>query len=62
MFILFLHGWQSVTGGVKPTFLAQNGHTVFEPQLPCDEFPAALSIGPSRESDSNRGAAALGLD
>jgi hypothetical protein len=27
MKILFLHGWQSVPGGVKPTYLAQHGHT-----------------------------------
>jgi hypothetical protein len=34
MFILFLHGWHSVPGGVKPTFLAQHGHTVLNPVLP----------------------------
>ena len=28
MKILFLHGWQSVPGGVKPTFLARHGHEV----------------------------------
>jgi len=28
MTILFLHGWQSVPGGVKPTFLIGNGHTL----------------------------------
>jgi len=26
MKILYLHGWQSVPGGAKPTFLAQHGH------------------------------------
>jgi hypothetical protein len=32
--ILFLHGWQSVPGGVKPTFLARHGHrhTVVNPK------------------------------
>jgi hypothetical protein len=28
MKILFLHGWNSVPGGVKPTYLATHGHTV----------------------------------
>jgi hypothetical protein len=28
MKILFLDGWQSVPGGVKPTFLAQHGKEV----------------------------------
>jgi hypothetical protein len=32
--MVFLHGWQSVTGGVKPTFLAQYGHGVVNPKLP----------------------------
>jgi len=34
MRILFLHGWTSVAGGVKPTFLKDHGHTVFNPKLP----------------------------
>jgi len=33
MRILFLQGWTSVTGGVKPTFLKDHGHTVFNPKL-----------------------------
>jgi hypothetical protein len=28
MTILFLHGWQSVPGSVKPAFLIQHGHEV----------------------------------
>ena len=40
MNILFLHGWQSVPGGVKPTFLAQHGHEVANPKLPDDNFEA----------------------
>lgn len=44
MKILFLHGWKSVPGGVKPTSLAQAGHEVFNPALPDDDFDAALAI------------------
>jgi predicted esterase YcpF (UPF0227 family) len=44
MTILFLHGWQSVPGGVKPTFLSQHGHSVINPKLPDDDFAAALAI------------------
>jgi len=44
MKILFLHGWQSVPGGVKPTFLAQHGHEVINPKLPDDDFAAAVRI------------------
>ena len=44
MRILFLHGWRSVPGGVKPTFLAEHGHEVLNPKLPDDDFPAALAI------------------
>src|SRR6516225_4859028 len=32
MTILFLHGWQSVPGGVKPSYLAQHGHEVINPK------------------------------
>ena len=42
--ILFLHGWQSVPGGVKPTSLAEAGHTVFNPKLPDEEFFKAVRI------------------
>jgi hypothetical protein len=44
MKILFLHGWQSVPGGVKPTFLAQHGHEVVNPKLPDDDFNLAVQI------------------
>ena len=42
MTILFLHGWQSVPGGVKPTYLKDHGHTVINPALPDEDFAEAL--------------------
>src|SRR5579872_3516692 len=44
MKILFLHGWQSVPGGVKPTFLKDHGHDVVNPKLPDDDFAEAVRI------------------
>jgi hypothetical protein len=44
MNILFLHGWQSVPGGVKPTYLAQHGHAVINPKLPDDDMEKAVRI------------------
>ena len=44
MTILFLHGWQSVPGGIKPTYLTEHGHTVINPQLPDDDFEQAVRI------------------
>src|ERR1700730_6411574 len=44
MKILFLHGWQSVPGGVKPTYLAQHGHEVVNPKLPDEDFAEAVNI------------------
>lgn len=44
MRILFLHGWQSTPGGVKPTYLKDHGHEVFNPALPDDDFDAAVQI------------------
>jgi len=42
MKILFLHGWHSVPGGVKPSFLIRHGHEVINPALDDDDFEAAL--------------------
>ncbi|WP_373649865.1 MULTISPECIES: CPXCG motif-containing cysteine-rich protein [unclassified Schlesneria] len=42
MKILFLHGWNSVPGGVKPTYLKDHGHIVFNPALDDDDFRAAV--------------------
>ncbi len=44
MKILFLHGWQSTPGGLKPTYLKDHGHEVINPHLPDDDFDAALKI------------------
>lgn len=44
MKILFLHGWNSIPGGVKPTYLAQHGHEVINPKLPDDDFAEAVHI------------------
>jgi len=44
MTILFLHGWQSVPGGVKPTYFKDHGHTVINPQLPDEDFDEAVRI------------------
>ena len=43
MKILYLHGWNSVVGGVKPTYLRSRGHEVIEPALDHDDFQAALN-------------------
>src|SRR5436305_1254752 len=42
--ILFLHGWNSVPGGVKPTYLKDHGHTVLNPKLPDENFAEAVRI------------------
>ena len=40
--ILYLHGWNSVVGGVKPTSVKSRGHEVIEPALDHEDFQAAL--------------------
>lgn len=52
MKILFLHGWQSTPGGVKPTYLAQHGHDALNPVLPDDDFDEAVKIA---QSEFDRG-------
>mgnify|MGYP002637607694 CR=1 FL=1 len=42
MKILFLHGWHSVPGGVKPTYLKNAGHEVINPALDDDDFDLAI--------------------
>jgi hypothetical protein len=40
--ILFLHGWHSVPGGLKPSFLAQHGYEVMNPALDDEDFDEAV--------------------
>ena len=71
MKILFLHGWQSTPGGLKPTYLKDNGHEVLNPTLPDDDFDAAVRIAQAEydqhEPDvvvgsSRGGAVAMNID
>jgi hypothetical protein len=50
MKILYLHGWKSVSGGVKPNYLAELGHEITEPELPEEDYDEALRIA-QREFD-----------
>jgi predicted RNA-binding Zn-ribbon protein involved in translation (DUF1610 family) len=43
MKILFLHGWHSVVGGVKPTYLLGNGNDVINPALDDNNFDGAVA-------------------
>jgi hypothetical protein len=43
MKILFLHGWHSIVGGVKPTYLIDAGHDVINPPLDDDDFDVAVA-------------------
>jgi hypothetical protein len=52
LIILYLHGWQSVPGGVKPSYLRAQGATVIEPALPADDFDAALAIAEAARRDN----------
>lgn len=57
--VLFLHGWKSVPGGVKPTYLQSHGHTVVNPALPDDDFAAAVRIA-QYEFDTHNPAVVVG--
>jgi alpha/beta hydrolase family protein len=71
MKVLFLHGWQSVPGGVKSTYLARHGHEVINPKLPDEDFNEAVRIAQAefdrRRPDvvvgsSRGGAVAMNMD
>ena len=44
MTILFLHGWNSVPGSVKPTYLKDHGHEVINPALDNEDFATSLAV------------------
>src|SRR5438309_1391710 len=48
MRILFLHGWRSVPGSVKPTYLKDHGHEVINPALPDEDFAEAVRIAQAK--------------
>jgi alpha-beta hydrolase superfamily lysophospholipase len=41
---LFLHGWGSTPGGLKPTYLKDHGYEVLNPALPDDDFEEAVRV------------------
>lgn len=41
--ILFLHGWHSVPGGVKPSYLKDHSYEVINPALNDDDFEIAVA-------------------
>jgi alpha-beta hydrolase superfamily lysophospholipase len=53
MTILFLHGFNSTVGGVKPIYLKDHDHTVFNPKLPDEDFDEAVAIAQA-EFDRHR--------
>jgi len=59
MKVLFLHGWQSVPDGVKPTFLKDHGHEVINPKLPDEDFAEAVRIAQA-EFDRHQPQAVVG--
>ncbi|MBX3097893.1 MAG: hypothetical protein KF812_13650 [Fimbriimonadaceae bacterium] len=71
MRILFLHGWHSVPGGFKPTYLKDHGHTVLNPSLNDDDFAAEVRAAQAEYDQqqpdvivvsSRGGAVALNID
>src|SRR5262245_14284685 len=59
MKVLFLHGWRSVPGGVKPTYLKDHGHEVINPKLPDEDFAEAVRIAQA-EYDKHQPKAVVG--
>ena len=71
MKILFLHGWHSVPGGVKPSYLVSHGHTVINPALDHDDWGEAVRTAQAEYDrqhpdvivgSSRGGAVAMNLD
>jgi GNAT superfamily N-acetyltransferase len=71
MKILFLHGWTSVVGGRKPTFLIKHGHEVINPALPDEDFEESVRIAEAEYDEhqpdvivgsSRGGAVAVNMD
>ncbi|WP_199169866.1 hypothetical protein [Rhodopirellula bahusiensis] len=71
MKILFLHGWHSIVGGVKPTFLKNAGNEIINPALDDDDFDLAVHTAQAEYDQhqpdvivgsSRGGAVALNLD
>jgi hypothetical protein len=50
MKVLFLHGWNSKPGGMKPTYLVNHGHEVINPALSDDDFAMAKWVSISSVS------------
>jgi len=64
--ILYLHGWNSVVGGVKPTYLKAHDHEIIEPSLGHEDFEAAHASLDQYQSEavvgsSRGGAVAMNL-
>jgi hypothetical protein len=68
---LFLHGWQSIPGGVKPTFLIDHGQDVINPVLPDEDFDESVRIAEAEYDEhqpdvivgsSRGGAVAMNID
>src|SRR5436309_15225275 len=53
MKILFLHGWHSVPGSMKPMYLIQHGHEVVNPALDDDDWDEAVRTAQA-EYDKHR--------
>jgi hypothetical protein len=45
--VLFLHGWTSKPGGIKPGYLKSHGHEVINPALPDEDFTESVRIAQS---------------
>ena len=71
MKVLFLHGWTSVPGGVKPTYLKEHGYEILNPALPDEDFEESVRIAEAKYQthqpdvivgSSRGGAVAINMD